>query len=196
MSTPLCMVAVQENESPSPGLPKRRRRGANINWVHVFRQMALCAVGIPLAFGCYLIINQHFFGSIQIVGHSMSPTLRENGQYLVKRWKLRDYTPKAQDIVVIKDPADQGLSVERIVAVEGQSVHFKDGKVFVDGKELQERYLSPGTLTYTYSQKHEQLILCGRNQFFVLGDNRLASIDSRSYGPVPRANIRGLLLAR
>ena len=92
-------------------------------------------------------------------------------------------------IVVIRDPGDHGLSVKRVIAVPGESVLFKDGKVFVNGKQLKEPYLSPDTLTFTYSQAKEQFITCGKDQYFVLGDNRLRSIDSRAYGAVSRDDL-------
>ena len=99
--------------------------------------------------------------------------------------------PKRGDVVVIRDPADHGFSVKRIVAIEGESVHFLKGKVYVNTEPLAEPYLTPGTFTFTYSQAKEQLITCGKDQYFVLGDNRPVSIDSRSYGPVPREDILG-----
>jgi signal peptidase I len=186
------MVPIQENAIQPP----ERRRRLNIYWGHIFRQMGLLTLIIFLSIGSYLLIIRCFFGSIQIVGKSMAPTLPENSRYILNRWKLRDYSPKISDIVVIKDPEDHGLSVKRIVAVEGQSVHFKDGKVFVDGKELEEPYLRPGTQTYTYAQTHEQLIFCGKNQVFVLGDNRTVSVDSRAYGPISKGSIEGLVMVR
>ena len=68
---------------------------------------------------------------------------------------------------------------------------MKDGNVYLNGSKLNETYLAPGTPTFTDSKYRDQLILCGKGQFFVLGDNRLNSVDSRAYGPVPRANILG-----
>jgi signal peptidase I len=189
----LSMVPIQENAIQPPRI---RTKMFNIYWGHVFRQIGLLTLIIFLSIGSYMLINRCFLGSIQIVGKSMAPTLPENSRYILNRWKLRDYVPKVSDIVVIKDPEDHELSVKRIVAVEGQCVHFKDGKVFVDGKELDEPYLRRGTHTYTYAQKHEQLILCGKNQVFVLGDNRTESVDSRAYGPVTRESIQGLVMVR
>ena len=71
---------------------------------------------------------------------------------------------------------------------------MKDGRVYVNGCKLDEPYLAPGTPTFTDSKYRDQLILCGKDQFFVLGDNRLNSIDSRAYGPVPRRNILGPII--
>jgi signal peptidase I len=59
---------------------------------------------------------------------------------------------------------------------------------------LNEPYLVPRTPTLTDSKFRDQLILCGKDQYFLLGDNRLNSVDSRAYGPVPRRNILGPLV--
>jgi signal peptidase I len=123
----------------------------------------------------------------------MVPTLKENNRYLLNVWALRNRDPVRNDIVVIRDPGDHGLSVKRIIAVGGESVLFKDGKVYVQGKQLKEPYLMPNVRTFTYSQAKEQFITCGKDQYFVLGDNRLVSIDSRSYGPVSRQDVLGLI---
>jgi signal peptidase I len=64
----------------------------------------------------------------------------------------------------------------------------------VNGCKLDEPYLAAGTPTFTDSKYRDQLTLCGKDQFFVLGDNRLNSIDSRVYGPVSRRNILGPLI--
>ena len=105
-------------------------------------------------------------------------------------------TSAEPDVVVITDPGDHGLSVKRIIGLPGEMIHIKDGKVSVNFKDLKESYLPPGTLTFTYSKAKEQLIACGPNRYFVLGDNRTVSIDSRSYGTVPRQNILGLIMPR
>jgi signal peptidase I len=128
-----------------------------------------------------------------VVGVSMVPTLQEGNEYLLNVWAFRNAVPERNQVVVIRDPADHGLSVKRIVAVSGESVHFKNGRVYVNGQELDEPYLLPNTHTFTYSQAREQFITCGRDQFFVLGDNRARSIDSRAYGPVSRQDILGLV---
>ncbi len=149
-----------------------------------------------LSAAAYLAINRYLVEVVQVVGVSMVPTLEEHGNYVLNRWALHNQDPRPQDIVVLRDPADNGLSVKRIIASAGDAVLLKNGKVFVNGKELAETYLPRGTHTYTYSQLKEQVIVCGKDRFFVLGDNRVKSIDSRSYGPVPRENILGLVVVK
>jgi signal peptidase I len=131
-----------------------------------------------------------------VVLQSIAPTLKDSTHYLINVWAFHGRDPQPRDYVVIRDPADHGYSVKRIIAVGGESVYLKDGKVFVNNLELHESYLPDDTLTFTYNKAHEQLIMCGKDQYFVLGDNRQKSIDSRAYGPVPRENILGLLMVK
>jgi len=186
--------------APTSSLPARpfRATGPGFPFTHFDLVRILQKAGVILLMGilslsCYFIISNYFLKSVKIVGQSMVPTLKENNRYLLNVWALRNRDPVRNDIVVIRDPGDHGLSVKRIIAVGGESVLFKDGKVYVQGKQLKEPYLMPNVRTFTYSQAKEQFITCGKDQYFVLGDNRLVSIDSRSYGPVSRQDVLGLI---
>lgn len=73
-------------------------------------------------------------------------------------------------------------------------MELKEGRVFVNGRPLQEPYLSAGVPTFGDTRSGNQIFHCGANEYFVLGDNRSISVDSRAYGPVPLQNILGLIL--
>jgi signal peptidase I len=121
----------------------------------------------------------------------MLPTLQPGNHYILNRWAFHNAGPERGDVVVIRDPADHGFSVKRVIALGGESVHFVDGKVLINGEALKEPYLKPGTYTFTYSKAREQFITCGEDSYFVLGDNRSDSIDSRIYGAVSRKDVLG-----
>jgi signal peptidase I len=86
------------------------------------------------------------------------------------------------------------LVVKRIIATPGESVYFKNGVVYVNSKRITEPYLQPYTPTFAYEKSAEEFTCCGADQYYVMGDNRNNSTDSRSFGPVPRANILGKLM--
>jgi len=146
-----------------------------------------------LSLASYLFISHFVLQSVEVVGSSMVPTLHNSDHYFVNRWSYYLNTPQRGDVVVIKDPTDGKYSVKRIVAIEGESLFFKDGTVYVNGKPLDEPYLGSGTRTFP-GEKARELITCGRNQFYVLGDNRENSFDSRIYGAIPRENILGAII--
>jgi signal peptidase I len=123
----------------------------------------------------------------------MAPTLTDSQQYLLNRWIYYFRSPQRSEVIVLRDPVDNGFAVKRIIATAGDQVFLKDGKVYVNGRKLHEPYLAPGTPTYPYLAQPAHSIRLGTDQFFVLGDNRKNSADSRTYGPVPRRNILGLI---
>lgn len=151
------------------------------------------AIGL-LAFGSYFLVSHFFLQSVTVVGVSMVPTLRDTDSYLLNRWVFYVRSPRPLDVVVLRDPLDNGFSVKRVVAVGGDTVSLKGGEVYVNGRRIEEPYLRPGTATYATSGVTEQRFQCGSGQYFVLGDNRSVSVDSRAYGPVPRQNILGLVI--
>ena len=148
---------------------------------------------LGLCLGSYLIISTFLLKSVQVVGVSMRPTLRDSERLLLNRWIFYVRSPRKGDIVVLRDPADHGYSVKRIVGLAGDEMFLKRGDVQLNGHTLAEPYLPKNALTYPNPKLKEQRMVCGKDQYIVLGDNRMNSVDSRHYGPVPRKEILGLI---
>jgi signal peptidase I len=164
--------------------------------MRLMQRMSRYVLIVVLAVSLYCLVTHTVLESIAVAGDSMKPTLGDHARYFLVRMAFCNREPRPSDVVVFIDPADRGLSVKRVIGMPGDMVHIKEGKVYVNWKEIPEPYLAPDTPTFTYTRAREQLIACGQNQYFVLGDNRLVSIDSRAYGAVPRQNILGLVLLR
>jgi signal peptidase I len=162
--------------------------------VPFLKQVGQCLVIAVLATISYFLISHYVLQSVQVVGSSMWPTLQDTDRYLLNRWVYEMRTPRRGEIVVLKDPTDGAYCVKRVVALPGESVYFKNGRLFVNGKELQEPYLLHGVKTFTPEKIQEELVACGKDRYFVLGDNRNNSFDSRFYGPVSRQNILGVVM--
>jgi signal peptidase I len=161
----------------------------------ILKQFVSCMLVTAVAYGCFQFITHYVLQSVQVVGGSMSPTLHDSERYVLNRWVYHVREPQPQDIVVLRDPEDRSYAVKRIVAQQGDRIYVnKAGQIFVNGKLLNEPYLPPGTLTYASAKTPEQMWVCGTNRYFVLGDNRNNSADSRIYGAVSRQDILGLVL--
>jgi signal peptidase I len=159
----------------------------------ILRHLCQCLALAALAVASYFFVSRFFLQSVQVVGPSMAPTLRDSQRYLLNRWIYYVRAPQRADIVVIRDPANRRLSVKRIIASPGDSLYLKDGSVCVNGHKLEEPYLPARTLTFPEGKLPEQWLRCGKDQYIVLGDNRRNSTDSRSYGPVGRHDVLGCI---
>lgn len=114
---------------------------------------------------------------------------------LVPFWESKEksplyifHPPNRGDVVVFHFPLDLKREfVKRVIGLPGDQVEIKSGVVYINGRELPEPYLSPAI-----SKQHSiDSIKLSKDQYFVLGDNRTASNDSRDWGPVPKENIVG-----
>ena len=146
-----------------------------------------------LAILCYYLISHYLVQSVQVVGSSMSPTLHDSEHYLLNRWVYHFRNPQRRDIVVIRDPEAHCYSVKRIVGLPGDAIDLKNGHVYINNEQLPEPYLNPSICTWPLGTNTAELVLEG-DKFYVLGDNRGNSADSRVYRGVPRENIIGMLV--
>jgi len=166
-----------------------------LSWLKWFlRQLAMLVVLIGLGAVSYQLITHFVFLSVQVDGQSMVPTLKNADSYWLNRLAYVKSEPRRSDIVALKDPQDNVLVVKRIIALPGQSVYLNHGKVYVDSQPLDEPYLPDKTFTFAYEKNESEFFVLGKDEFFVMGDNRNNSTDSRVFGPVPRQNILGKLM--
>ncbi|SRR5579883_1686452 len=152
--------------------------------------IALCIVLWSVL--AYLFISHFVMMTVQIKGVSMSPTLQDGQRFLLFRCPYLWRSPHTGEIVVIRDPEDHNLSIKRIIAVPNQWLEIRRDGVYVDDRKLPEPYLTSQALSASGNKLIDRFQL-GPEQFYVLGDNRDWSADSRIYGPVARNAILGLI---
>jgi signal peptidase I len=140
----------------------------------------------------YLFISHFVLMAVEIKGTSMSPTLLDGDRYILFRCPYLWRAPRVGEIVVIKDPQDQDLSIKRIVGLPNDLIEIRKDGVYVNKRKLSEPYLTSLAALSSGIQPVKPIHL-GPHQYFVLGDNRFRSADSRIYGPVQRDSILGLI---
>lgn len=148
---------------------------------------------IVIAIVIAIIIKAFIFETVLVDGHSMLPTLRDKDRLAVNKIGYRITGPQNGEIVVFRYPADPSLMfIKRVIGVEGDRVEIRNHKVYVNGVELDEPYISERPL----GEFPE--VVVPPNTVFVLGDNRNDSRDSRftDVGFIPVKNIRGEAVAR
>ncbi|MDD3931486.1 MAG: signal peptidase I [Clostridiaceae bacterium] len=135
-----------------------------------------------------------------VIGHSMVPTLFPDDQLIVEKVSRWFGGIQHGDIITIRAselPAhDEGPNIiKRVIGLPGDTVEIQSDGVYLNDALLYEPYLEPGTNTRVRNLNYERVTL-GENEYFVMGDNRDVSLDSRSFGPVPYKSIIGEVLMR
>jgi len=151
--------------------------------VAVLRELLETVVpAVLIAFFIHAFLAQ----ATRVYGQSMEPNLHTNQRLIVEKISYRFHGPRRGDIVVLKRPDSDGeLLIKRVVGLPGEEISVHDGRVYIDGRPLEEPYLSQLT------RGHYGPVRVPPLHVFVLGDNRAASNDSRVFGPVHRNQILG-----
>ncbi len=141
----------------------------------------------------FLVIYAFLVQPHQVLGNSMFPTLHSEENILTDKISPRFSGYKRGDIVVFKAPPQRGKDyIKRIVGLPGEMVKLSSGRVFGNDQQLIETYLPSGTETQGRNfMKDNQETLVPLGTYFVLGDNRMYSSDSREWGMVPTSDVIG-----
>ena len=123
---------------------------------------------------------------------SMQPTLYEGDNLIVDKISPKIGKLKRGDIIVFYEPQGERQLIKRVIAVEGDTVDIKDGKVFVNGDVLEEGYIKGD---FTPPGEYANLTV-GEDELFVLGDNRMNSRDSRNLGTIDISQVTGKAIFR
>lgn len=141
----------------------------------------------------YMGCSHFVIGMGEVVGQSMWPNLQDGDRFIINRLVYRWREPCVGEVVAVHLAEDEDLVVKRVIALPGDLVRIRGGRVTVNGRAREEAYLPPGTLTFGRAM-HDRAYRIADNCYFVLGDNRAASEDSRMFGAVSRDRIVGRVL--
>ena len=135
----------------------------------------------------FLIIT-FLYQPVRVEGTSMMPELQDQERLFINKFEYRFEPIHRGDVIVFHYPLDPAKSyIKRVIAVPGDDLRIDDGQVYVNGKALAEPYV-PARFRDQRSYPDTTL---KASQYFVMGDHRLISSDSRDFGPVDRRLIYG-----
>lgn len=151
--------------------------------------MSFCAKGSVMVMLAWALC----FNFSEVRGGSMLPGIQDRDRILVDHVSFLFTEPEQGDIVVLRYPMDPSLDyVKRVVGLPGDHVQIYEGYVWVNGDLIEEPYVDPESNDpYACIDTIVQA-----ESYFVLGDNRIRSSDSREFGQVPREYLRGKVRAR
>jgi signal peptidase I len=156
------------------------------------RSVFLWLFQIALAIVLGAVCSIFFCKNVELTEGSMEPTIEIGDTLLVNTLAYKLSKPSRDDIIVFKsnDSASASLHVKRVIGLPGETIQITDGQIIIDGKTYMEK---KDLATISYAGLAEQEITLGDNEYFVLGDNRNNSADSRysDIGNVEKSNIVG-----
>jgi len=154
--------------------------------------------GIVVVLAILVMIYLYLVSPQEINGASMEPNFH-NGEYILTNkilYKFRD--PVRGDVVIFKSPKNKEIDyIKRIIGLPGDIVKLENNALYVNGQKVEEPYLEPGVTIFGGSYLAEgQEIVVPPGEYFVAGDNRPHSSDSREFGPIPLEDFIGVAFLR
>ena len=129
-----------------------------------------------------LLIKAYVVSPIRVNGNSMYETLHDKDIMILNEFTYYFNDVERLDIVVVKEKGE--LLIKRVIGLPGETIECKDGYIYINDKKLTE--------TYTNSETEDfEKVEIGEDEYFVMGDNRSVSLDSRVYGTYKRDEIKG-----
>jgi signal peptidase I len=144
-----------------------------------------------------LPIRYFLFQPFLVVGQSMAPTFSTGDYLIVDQISYRLREPQRGEVIVFKYPQNPSQRyIKRIIALPGETVEIKKDKLHIfdkEGKEIKDGFIDLSSFSFAPGEGKWVL---RDNEYFVLGDNRPFSFDSRRWGPLPKENIIGRVVLR
>ena len=164
---------------------------APFSWRAIFEIVQALALAVVIS----VVLNLFVVQVTEVRQRSMESTLLQSDRVLVSKVDYRFGTPQPGDIVVFNPTTDVAIPyVKRVVAIAGETVDLRGGRLYVNGQP-RDFVGAHGSTTAQSPEIHYPLTV-PQGQFFAMGDNREASSDSRSFGPQPDDRIIGKVIVR
>ena len=142
-----------------------------------------------------LVIMIYVFSVTQVLGNSMSPTLMDDEVLFLNKAQYRFFDIKRGDVVSL-EYADTKFLIKRVIGLPGESLEIKNNQVYINGELLEEEYLEEDLEYPDFRLQDIGYETIPDDMYFVLGDNREDSMDSREIGLVSKGKIEGRIFMR
>ena len=173
-----------ESNSQNPSQPEAsgQRPAATPGYLRLWVRDVLVAVAAS-----FMIIT-FLYQPVRVEGTSMLPELRDQDRLFINKFAYRFESISRGDVVVFHYPRDPEKSyIKRVIALPGDSLRIDDGRVYVNGRQVDESYVPK---RYRDVRSMPEIVI-PQGDYFVMGDHRSISSDSRDFGPVDRELIYG-----
>jgi signal peptidase I len=152
------------------------------------RELRTWARDLVVALGLAVVIIVFFYQPVKVEGTSMTPLLADQERIFINKFVYRLEPIERGDVVVFWYPLDRSKSfIKRVIGLPEDVVEIRRGQVYINGAPIEERYVPEEYADHsTYGP-----VRVPANEYFVMGDHRISSNDSRIFGPVPAAFIYG-----
>ena len=137
-----------------------------------------------LAIIIIILLKIFIFNFILVKGDSMNPKYKNNDFMFLNKIIYKFTSIKRGDVVVLKYKNDD--LIKRVIGLPKDKIKVENGKLYINNKEYKEDYIN----SYTASEDFDEVTI-KNNEYFVMGDNRYNSYDSRNFGPITKRNIIG-----
>lgn len=152
-------------------------------------------INILIAAGISIFLITYVASAYKIEGNSMEIALHDQERIIIAKWGVKNNIGR-YDIVILHKPDEPGKSIiKRVIGLPEEIIEIRNGDVYINGKKLHEPYL-PEEKDIMFRSINMKPLLIQEDHFFVIGDNRTVSQDSRVFGPVSQKYIYGKTFLR
>jgi signal peptidase I len=155
---------------------------------HLRRELRSWTRDLAVALGLAIVVMIFLYQPVKVEGTSMNPLLSDQERIFINKFIYRFEPIERGDVVVFWYPLDRSKSfIKRVVGLPGEKIEIRDGHLYINGEELADQYVPAGYIDGSnYGPRR-----IPQGDYFVMGDHRDSSNDSRVFGPVPRSYIYG-----